>query len=94
MKITKGRIRQIIAEEIAALEEEEGEEQESKMTSRVAKAQAATAQGGTMNVDEYKQLVMSALGTDNATPQIKAAALDDIFPGMGARLVKMMADKK
>ena len=93
MKITKGRIRQIIAEEIAALEEEEGEEQESKMTSRVAKAQAATAQGGTMNADEYKQLVMSALGTDKATPQIKMAALDDIFPGMGARLVKMMADK-
>ena len=61
MKITKGRIRQIIAEEIAALEEEEVEEQESKMTSRVARAQAATAQGGTMNADEYKQLVMSAL---------------------------------
>ena len=91
MKITKGRIRQIIAEEIAALEEEE---QESKMTSRVAKAQAATAQGGTMNAEEYKQLVMSALGTDKATPQIKVAALDDIFPGMGNRLVKMMmADK-
>ena len=91
MKITKGRIKQLIREEIENVLEAEEEEARPEVSSRrVQHAGERQREGGAYNVEEYTALLRQALGSDKATNQVKRKALDLIFPGKGQALLSML----
>ena len=94
MNITKARIKQLIQAEIKnilQLEGEEGEAPEAPESSqRVSRATKAAETGGIMGEEEYLDLLKQTLGTDKATPVVKAKALDALFPGKGRALLSIL----
>jgi hypothetical protein len=88
MKITKGRIKQIIQEELQSLiEQDDAAPEATQRGSRVAKAADS---GGMMPEEEYLEILKGHLMSDKATDLTKVRVLDALFDGKGRPLLALL----
>ena len=87
MKITKSRLKQIILEELKLSEQE-------PPTTRQKQITKATSVGSKMTEEEYSEVLLDILSTEQVVPAERLKALMKVFgASVGARINTAIEDK-
>mgnify|MGYP001214096807 FL=1 len=93
MKITNEQLKKIISEEIAALQQEQEEEQApqvQQLGAREKKVDTATTSGAMMDAEQYAGILKQVLLSPKVAPQARKQALEAIFGQKGSAINSMV----